>query len=278
MILVAGPAAALALGSVALGSIPDGNGVIHSCYGKSGGNLRVLDAANANCGGNETALTWNTTGPAGPQGPKGDKGDTGPAGPAGPAGNDGAKGEKGDTGATGPAGPQGEKGDTGATGPTGPAGPAGPAGPQGPKGDKGDTGAAGLSDAYWSRQWSEVDIDYPYDQAPRTTVNYLTLPPGKYIVSAKATFEDKHVGEAVEVSCMFGAYHYGIYIPGSYFDASDLMLHREAGEPFDEGTIFLTQPLTLTETAAVRLDCGAYDTVAEMSQMNAIKVANLTQG
>ena len=260
MILVAGPAAALALGSVALGSIPDGNGVIHSCYGKSGGNLRVLDAANATCGGNETGLTWNTTGPVGPQGPKGDKGDTGPAGPTG---KDGATGEKGDTGATGD---------------TGPAGPAGPQGPKGDKGDKGDTGAAGLSDAYWSRQWTEVDIDYPYDQAPRTTVNYLTLPPGKYIVSGKATFEDKHVGGPVEVSCMFGAYHYGIYIPGSFFDASHLMLNREAGMPFDEGTIFLTQPLTLTETAAVRLDCGAYDTVAEMSQMNAIKVANLTQG
>lgn len=218
MILLAGPTAALALGSVALGSIPDGNGVIHSCYGKSGGNLRVLDAANTTCGGNETGLTWNTTGPAGPQGPKGDKG------------------------------------------------------------EKGDTGAAGLSDAYWSRQWSEVDIDYPYAQAPRTTVNYLALPPGKYIVSGKATFEDTHVGGPVEVSCMFGAYHYGVYIPGSYFDASHLMLNREAGMPFDEGTIFLTQPLTLTETATVRLDCGGIDTVAEMSQMNAIKVANLTQG
>lgn len=39
--------------------VPDANGVIHACYGKSGGNVRVLDAANAICGGNETSLTWN---------------------------------------------------------------------------------------------------------------------------------------------------------------------------------------------------------------------------
>jgi hypothetical protein len=272
MILLAGPTAALALGSAAWASIPDANGVIHACYGKSGGNVRVLDAANATCGGNETSLTWNQTGLAGPMGPQG------PAGPAGPAGPKGDKGDKGDTGATGPVGPQGPKGETGATGATGAAGPAGPAGPRGPKGDKGDTGPAGLSDAYWSRQWSSVDIDYPDGQFDRTVVNYIALPPGKYIVSGKLVAEDAHVGEPVEVTCDFAAYHYGVYIPGSYFDASEVMLNREAGMPFDEGTVFLTQPLTLSESATVKLACAAQDTVAEQSQITAIKVANLTQG
>jgi hypothetical protein len=83
--------------TIATGTIPN-NGVINACYVKSGGVLHVIDASVRNCSKNETALSWNVTGPAGPQGT------TGPAGPQG---------------TTGPQGPQG------ATGPQGPAGPAG---------------------------------------------------------------------------------------------------------------------------------------------------------
>ena len=100
--IVIGAAAALVFGAVAFASIPDGNGVIHTCYGKSGGSLRVIDATNTSCGGNELSLNFNQQGPAGAQGMKGDTGATGATGPAGPTG---PKGETGATGATGAAGP-----------------------------------------------------------------------------------------------------------------------------------------------------------------------------
>jgi hypothetical protein len=151
--VVLGAAAAVALATgVAFGAIPDSGGVIHGCYNKTNGKLRVADATNpklGDCVGSETALDWNKQGVQGPQGvpgaqgPKGDRGDTGAAGPQGIPG---AQGPKGDTGATGAAGPQGLKGDKGDTGPkgdTGATGPAGATGAQGPKGDKGDTGPQG---------------------------------------------------------------------------------------------------------------------------------------
>jgi hypothetical protein len=46
---------------IAQAAIPDSNGVIHACY-KSNGAIRVVNSA-ANCKANETALTWNQTGP-----------------------------------------------------------------------------------------------------------------------------------------------------------------------------------------------------------------------
>jgi hypothetical protein len=45
--------------------------VIHSCYAKSGGGVRVIDATVTNCKATETSLDWNQQGPAGAQGPKG---------------------------------------------------------------------------------------------------------------------------------------------------------------------------------------------------------------
>jgi len=95
-------------GSVAYAAIPDPGGVVHGCYDKLLGTVRVVDTgANQNCLPTETAITWNQTGPQGLPGVTGDKGDTGPAGP---------QGDKGDVG---PAGPQGDKGDTGPAGPAG---------------------------------------------------------------------------------------------------------------------------------------------------------------
>jgi hypothetical protein len=81
--------AALALGGVAWATIPDSSGVIHACYTKSDGNLRVIDTSVTKCGRNESALSWGKTGPTGPQGPKGDTGATGPTGPAGTNGTNG---------------------------------------------------------------------------------------------------------------------------------------------------------------------------------------------
>ena len=73
-------------GSVAGASIPDSNGVVHGCYGKTGGALRVVDTAKGEvCRAAELALTWNQKGPTGSNGAKGATGAAGPTGPAGSA-------------------------------------------------------------------------------------------------------------------------------------------------------------------------------------------------
>src|SRR5215813_13577292 len=66
-------------------TIPDSNGVIHACYNKSGGSIRVIDDSVTKCSSNETSLNWNVTGPAGPTGPPGTQGLQGPTGPPGPS-------------------------------------------------------------------------------------------------------------------------------------------------------------------------------------------------
>ena len=200
----------LAVGvGVATGAIPDGRGVIHGCYQKNEGQLRVIDTGRGErCRPSETALSWNQQGPhgaagpqgpkgdTGPQGPKGDTGATGPQGPQGGTGDTGPQGPKGDTGATGPqgpqgatgdTGPQGPKGDTGATGPQGPQGATGDTGPQGPKGDtgatgpQGDTGPTGPSDS-WDRPGGSVDVTSTTTQTP---VQSVDLPAGNFFVTAR---------------------------------------------------------------------------------------------
>jgi hypothetical protein len=52
-------------GSVALATIPGSDGVIHGCYTKSGGTLRVIDASVTACKSTETGLNWNVTGATG---------------------------------------------------------------------------------------------------------------------------------------------------------------------------------------------------------------------
>lgn len=108
--------------------------VIHGCYNRTNGIVRVIDPAAESCRTGEIQISWNMQGPMGPQGPQG------VAGPQGPRGDTGSTGA---TGATGAQGPQGPKGDTGATGAVGPQGPQGPAGPQGPQGAAGPQGPQG---------------------------------------------------------------------------------------------------------------------------------------
>jgi hypothetical protein len=60
----------IAIGGVAVASIPGPDGAIQGCYDNSTGALRVIDpGAGRSCAVDETALTWNQQGP---QGPKGD--------------------------------------------------------------------------------------------------------------------------------------------------------------------------------------------------------------
>lgn len=148
-------AVALAVVGIARAAIPDSNGVIHACYAKSGGAMRVSDTGG--CKSTEVALSWNQVGPPGLTW----RGEWAPGssyavrdavlyqgssyiaifanqGSAPPNSNWmllAAKGEKGD------------KGDAGATGAQGPAGPQGLKGEKGDKGDKGDTGDPGPAGA-----------------------------------------------------------------------------------------------------------------------------------
>jgi hypothetical protein len=68
-LIVAMLALVVALGGVAIASIPSSDGTIHGCYNGQG-QLRVIDTeSGASCVPGETALNWNQTGPAGPPGP-----------------------------------------------------------------------------------------------------------------------------------------------------------------------------------------------------------------
>ncbi|HEY2771913.1 MAG TPA: hypothetical protein VGI87_15160 [Solirubrobacteraceae bacterium] len=64
LVLVAGGAALLAAGGAAYATIPDsGTAVIHSCFNKSTGALRVIDPSKAqSCAVGESALSWNGRG------------------------------------------------------------------------------------------------------------------------------------------------------------------------------------------------------------------------
>src|SRR5262245_52439138 len=78
-------AAALGLAAavgIAKATIPDGGGVIHSCFQNNNGSLRVVDDPTT-CRNNETPLAWGQTGPQGPIGPRGPQGPIGPQGPSG---------------------------------------------------------------------------------------------------------------------------------------------------------------------------------------------------
>ncbi len=83
---------------VAYATIPDINGVIHGCYSKSGGSLRVIDNTVTNCKSTETSLNWNLQGVQGPQGPVGPQGQQGPQGAQGPQGPQGSQGPAGPSG------------------------------------------------------------------------------------------------------------------------------------------------------------------------------------
>ena len=66
-VLIAGAVAALAVGSFAFAGIPGSDGVIHACYEKDNGKLRVTDNVTNSpkgCTAKEIALDWNQRGPS----------------------------------------------------------------------------------------------------------------------------------------------------------------------------------------------------------------------
>jgi hypothetical protein len=76
---VASIALFLAVGGVAAASIPDASGVVHVCYQKSGGGLRIVDTAKrgtvGRCRKGERATSWTrraaVTGTSGVRGSQG---------------------------------------------------------------------------------------------------------------------------------------------------------------------------------------------------------------
>jgi hypothetical protein len=145
-LIVSGSVIAGAL-AIVHATIPDSAGVIHACYSKSGGSLRVIDRSVTSCGQNETELTWNNVGPRGPQGLPGPQGPQGPAGPQGPEG------------------------------PTGPAGPQGPAGPEGPQGPAGPSGEGGH--AYFTFVENIGGLEFP-----GRDILHVDVPAGSYVINA----------------------------------------------------------------------------------------------
>jgi hypothetical protein len=74
---------ALVAGGIAYAAIPDGSGVIHGCYQKNQGTLRVIDTGTTQtCSSSEAPLTWSQTGPQGQPGQQGQQGPPGPTGPS----------------------------------------------------------------------------------------------------------------------------------------------------------------------------------------------------
>lgn len=59
------------LSGIALASTPTSTSVIHGCYDRDTGVLRVLDVSVATCASSEATLDWNRRGPAGPAGVSG---------------------------------------------------------------------------------------------------------------------------------------------------------------------------------------------------------------
>jgi hypothetical protein len=78
----------------AASSIPGRDGVIHGCYAKKKGNLRLI-AAGRRCSKRENGIAFNQQGP---RGLSGGRGATGSRGPTGGTGSPGAKGEQGPQG------------------------------------------------------------------------------------------------------------------------------------------------------------------------------------
>jgi hypothetical protein len=73
------------------------------------------------------------------------------------------------------------------TGPQGPAGPQGGTGPAGPAGPAGAAGAAGASDM-WAA--SDSGIHTVFNNTSGQAFESFTLPPGNYVISGVATFDD----------------------------------------------------------------------------------------
>ena len=123
---VAGGFLLAGIGAAAYAALQESSGVIHACVDGKGA-VRIIDTSVDACKKNETAISWNQTGPQGPAGVPGTNGAPGePGAPVwrrrrssrrgGSSGQQGVPGPAGTPGAPGAAGPPGPPGYPGASG------------------------------------------------------------------------------------------------------------------------------------------------------------------
>lgn len=232
-----------------------------------------------------------TIGAVGPQGPKGDtgamgqqglKGDTGATGPEGPIGPPGAQGLKGDTGAPGAVGPQGQAGPAGSPGPIGatglagpqgpqgpagsqgvqgPQGPAGDQGPQGPVGPAGPAGQSGQSDAF------STAIMGPVSPVALAVVASLSLPAGRYVITAKA-----EVRAAGDVAAGWSG---GCFLNGGGFNLD----FTQVGIAINSGLaapIPMMGTVSLAAPGSIELECATSRATLHLIKLIAVRVGSLT--
>ncbi|MFD4191946.1 hypothetical protein [Amycolatopsis thermoflava] len=201
IVIVTGAVLALTAGGVAWASVPGDDGVIHACYAKNGGALRVSDTGSCKAG--EVALSWNNVGPAGLTW----KGEWAPGAAYQPRDAVLYQGSSyiAIFPSTGSAPPnsnwmllaaKGDKGDRGEAGAVGAAGPAGPAGPVGPQGEKGDPGTPGVSDAYQAGQSGTMNVT-----GAAVPIVSLNLPPGNYVLQGKVSVEQDDASSFTYGNC-----------------------------------------------------------------------------
>lgn len=263
---------AAVIATVAAASIPDGNGVIHACYTRNSGALRISDTGV--CNNRETGLSWNNVGPAGLtwQGEWSATASYAPrdavvyhgssylavfanSGSTPPSGNWlllAAAGGKGDTGATGAAGPAGP---AGIAGPGGPAGPAGPAGP---------TGAAGSTGAYIAREGA--DIDYG---TSATTIATVNLPAGLYALFAKVEVMNNDGDPQTETCSLSTGESAQVRLNGQ--DTNGLGIAEDSYSAL----IPLQDLLTLSAAGSASLTCNGFSGIAIGGKITAIPVSAL---
>jgi len=237
--LIAAVAAVIlaAASGIAYASIPDANGLIHSCYQKIKGQLRVINTDNGqNCNPNEVSLNWNQTGPQGPQGAQGTQGPAGPAGPQGAQGPQGA------------AGPQGNPG---------------PQGPPGPSGASDAWSASGFCNGFQQPSYC-ASINGGHDAVS------VTVPAGSYLISGKASIENNDTnfqGEFCELKQGTGG-------GAPDLDRTDIEL-AGIGSP-SSGAVPLLAAATFTDpSTTITLRCSGSNSSQDQAVLTAIKVGQL---
>jgi len=168
--------------------------------------------------------------------------------------HDGHKGNPGQcpAGTPGPPGPAGPKGDPGPAGPEGPQGPDGAEGPRGP------------SDAF-----AFVGVDSVILSVQGADIGGLILPPGAYVVTAKAQFDLQPDKAGTRINCtlvLTDAQNQG----GPFLDASAASLAAEGS-----ATLPLSAVGDVLSGGTAVLNCAADDVEASNVKVIAIRVGAL---
>lgn len=277
-VAVAAVLACVAVTGVAYAAIPDAGGVIHACYARSSGALRVSDSSV--CTSKETSLSWNTVGPAGltwqgqwsagssyhPRDAVVYQGSSylavfASVGSVPPSANWmllAAAGGTGLTGATGPAGPAGVAGPTGLTGPTGPTGPSGADGATGP------AGPSGASAAFIARHDAFVAVG-----TSATTVVTLDLPAGLYALFGKVVVTNND-SSPQSVTCSLSTGESALVRLNGY-DTNGTGISTD----FYSQDIALQDLLTLGSPGTVTMTCNGFGASATSAKITALLESSL---